>query len=134
MVISAAFYAQLKQWIHPNTTVDKEIVVAISADNSYRHQIYDHSSAQVNVTVVKLRGAKPDTLVTKEFPEFKLKNLADVSKQFNETICIPVTAEGKGRIVIDYNVTYKWKGSILEVKNLKQMDKNNIENQLLIHI
>ena len=132
MLITASFYAQVKQWIRPISTVDKNIVLTISPDNSYRHKVYDHTSAQLNVTVIKWSRFKRDTLVTKDYPEFKLKNLAAVSKRFNETIHIPDA--GRGPIVINYNITYKWKGSILEIKNLKRMDKGMAQDQLLIHI
>lgn len=132
MLITVSFYAQLKQWIRPISTVDKNIVLTISPDNSYRHKVYDHSSAQLNVTVIKLSRFRRDTLVTKEYPEFKLKNLTAVSERFNETIHIPDA--GSGPIVINYNITYKWKGSILEIKNLKRMDKGMAQDQLLIHI
>lgn len=132
MVISISFYAQLRQWIRPINTVDKNIVLTILPDNSYGHKVYDNTSAQLNVTVIKLSRTKQDTLVTKNYPEFKLKNLPAVSERFNETIHIPDA--GKEPIVINYNITYKWKGSILEIKNLKRMDKGRMDDRLLIHI
>jgi len=134
MVITASFHAQIIQWIHPQKAISKNIHLTLSSENNYGHQVYANSSAQLGITVIKLHGRKIDTLLVKEYPEFKLKNLSALSKKFNETISVLDVADNKEQIIVSYSITYKSQGSILKIKSVKWVDKRVTDDQVMIHV
>ena len=133
-VITASFHAQVKKLVIRERKVNKNIELAISTDNNYSSNAYKHCEATIDYTVVKVRGARMDTLLQKEFVPFKLKELPSFAKSFDEKIAVKDVAERKEKIVIYYTVTYSSKGSILKVNHETLVPKDVETDSLRIHI
>jgi hypothetical protein len=133
-VITASFHAQVKKLVIRERKVSKNIDMAISTKSNYSSHAYKYCEAQINYTVIKVRGAQKDTLVQKEFLPFKLKELSQVAKSFDEKIAINDVADRREQILINYTVTYSAKGSILRVNYEQLVPKGAQTDSVRIHI
>lgn len=124
----------LKEWISPEKTVAKNINLQIVEASSYKYKIYRNSSAMLNITVISVHENKSDTLVTKDYPNFKLRNLPLYSKGFNQNIYIPYVLDKKEQIIVLYTIRYTSKGSVLTIPNVKHIGKGTTNDNLLIQI
>lgn len=115
--ITASFHAQVKKLVINERKMNKNIHMAISARNNYSSHTYKYCEARINYTVIKVRGAKRDTLIQKQFLPFKLKELPSLAKEFDEKIAINDVADRREQVLIKYTVTYSSKGSILRVNH-----------------
>ncbi len=129
-----AYSGTVHEWIFPEKTVAKNINLQISKTNNYRYKVYHNSYAMVNVTVISLHKNNIDTLITKDFTDFKLRNLSSYSKTFNQNIHVPDVSDKKQQIVVVYTIKYTSKGSTLMIPNVKYIGKGVTNDNFIIHI
>ena len=133
-IVTLACSAYIKEWISPEKTVTKNINLQIVHSTSYQNRIYRNSSAMLNIVVISLHGNNTDTLLTKDFPDFKLRNLPSYSKEFRQTIFIPNVVDKKEQIIVLYTIKYISKGSVLTIPNIKYVGKGVTNDNLLIQM
>ncbi len=133
-VITLSFSAQIKEWISPEKKVGKNLNLTIVHANPYRSRIYNHSTAMLNVVVIRVVGQKMDTLFVKNYPDFKLTKLSSFSKGFNQNIYIPDVADEKEKIVLVYNIIYTTKESVLTIPTVNFIGKGATNDKFIINI
>lgn len=133
-IVSLACSGYIKEWIFPEKTVAKNINLQIVEASNYRYKVYRNSSAMLNITVISLHGNDRDTLITKDYPDFKLRNLSSYSKGFKQNIYIPGVLDKKEQIIVLYTIKYISKGSVLTVPNVKYIGKGTTNDNYLIQI
>lgn len=133
-VVTASFHAQVKRYVIKEKKTSKSISLIISTVNNYDAHIYQHCQAQLDYTVVKVRGIHVDTIVQKQFSEINLRELPAFAEAFHEVIDIQDVSERREEIIISYNVSYTSKGSVLKVKHEKLVPREAGEDLLGIHI
>lgn len=129
-----AYSPSIKNWIFPEVKVTKNINLEIKQANTYGFKAYRHSSAMLNITVISLRGADVDTLVTKDYPAFKLRNLPSYSKSFKEFISVTDISDRQEQVIVLYTIKYKSDGHILIVPYRKYIGKGTTNDTFLIQI
>lgn len=133
-VVTASFHAQVKEWIIPEETTTKNVLLHVSAGDVYHAKVYDASAAQLHLTVIKIKGKQIRVIMENDYPELKLNQFPDLSQSFNQKIQIADVTDSKEQIVINYVVTYTTKGSVLKIENNKFLAKGNINDELKISI
>ncbi len=134
VVLTASFQTPIKELICPEKPISKTINFKIAPAATYQHKAYAHSFAALHITVIKLKGNRIDTLIEKEYPDFKLSKLTSYSKEFHQIVRIPKVVDSKEQIIFLYNVTYKSKGSSLKVPNANWITRGTTESDIQISI
>ncbi len=134
MAIVVACSVQIKQWIYPEKTVTKDLNLTIVNANSYRSHVYAHSSAMLNVVVIRLRKQQMDTLFVKDYPSFKLSRLSSYSQSFNQRIHVPGVTDKKEKIILVYNIVYKTKESMFVMPYVNYIGKGTTNDNFVITI
>lgn len=132
-VVTASFHAQVKHLLRPEKKVTKSISLIVSKNN-YDPRIYHSSNASVELILIKISKHSTDTIMQKQYPEFRLKKLASFAETFNQTIEIPDVVDRKERILVHYIITYKSKGSVLQIKQGKLIPRKVTEDVAYVQI
>src|SRR5919202_357881 len=106
VVAAASFYAQIKTFVAPARTMDKDISLNVSAGNAYRSRTYADCDAVLHVTFVKESGNENTTLLDVEYPALALRKFPLLTRTFNQTVHVPDVADSREQIVVRYTVTY----------------------------
>jgi hypothetical protein len=130
----ASFSGRINQWIRPEKIVSKNVNLIIVPENNFGSSAYAHSSAMINVTVIKLSDHKTDTIFVKDYPNFSLRSLPSYSRNFKQSIHIPNVADRRERIVFLYTVIYKSKGSLLKIPFVNYIGHGATNDDIHINI
>src|SRR5688500_7161444 len=133
-VITASFHAQVKKFVIKERKTNKIINIAVSTTDSYHLNAYKHCEAKLEYTVIKIRGSQIDTVVQKQLPKFKLKDLSSFASAFNENIEVKDIAVRKEKVVVGYTITYLSNGSVLKVAHETLIPKHETVDSLIINI
>jgi hypothetical protein len=134
VVITASFHAQVKRYVIKESKTNKTINIAVAPSDGYHLKEYANCEAKLDYTVIKIRGGVVDTIVQKQLPKFKLKDLSLFAKAFNENIEVKDVAFKKEKLVVGYTITYLSNGSVLKVAHETLIPKQGAIDSLTINI
>jgi len=115
-------------------SVIKNIDVEVYKTSSYVSPAYANATAQLEVTVVRIRNNKKDTVWQHSFQPTELKNFPESNNPLLQKITIPNVNDRKEKLEIYYKVTYDSKGSILNYWNITTIGKGQQTGKLHIQI
>ena len=132
-LLSALTYFSTKKVNEP-ATVSKNISVEVYKTASYTSAVYENSTAQLEVTVVRVKNNKRDTVWQHAFQPTELKNYPESGKPMTQEISIPNVNDSRESLEVYYKVTYDSKGSILNYWNVTTIGKGQQTGKLNIQI
>jgi hypothetical protein len=133
LVISGLGFFYYKQF-PKEVPVSKNINVEVYKTTSYVAPVYENSTAQLEVTVVRVRNNKKDTVWQHSFKPTELKDYPGSDKPMLQKITIPNVNDRKEKLEVYYKVTYDSKGSILNYWNITTIGRGQQTGKLHIQI
>jgi len=131
MAGSGFFFAKK---VNNATSVSKDIDLEVYKTASYVSPAYANTTASLEVTVVKVRNNKRDTIYQHSFRPTELKNFPASDKPMTQKISIPNVNDKKESLEVYYKVTYDSEGSILNFLNYTTIGKGQQTGKLNIQI
>jgi len=122
-LLGILFLTPLKTIFYKGKPVEKEVNLNIGLDKRYSLPVYANAKADVQITITKWHGKKSTLLWQKSLKDIQLSKNAGLEKVEAQFITIP-TSEKKDRIVVRYLVSYKDKGSTVELAYYDDLPKN----------
>jgi hypothetical protein len=110
-------YKPVKTAFTEETPVDKNITLVIYKDNNYTSEAYDHSSAQVQVIVERIKGEDRCIELDTTFDAKLLKEYPSAENAYIQEVTIPNVFANKEEIEVKYILTYYSGSSLLQVQN-----------------
>lgn len=114
--------------------VNKNINVEVYKTSSYVSPAYANATAQLEVTVVRIKNNKKDTVWQHTFQPTELKDYPSSDKPITQIITIPNVNDNKEKLEVYYKVTYDSKGSILNYWNTTTIGQGQQSGKLHIQI
>jgi hypothetical protein len=133
LLISGLGFFYYKQF-PKEVPVSKNINVEVYKTTSYVAPVYENSTAQLEVTVVRVRNNKKDTVWQHSFKATELKDYPGSDKPMLQKITIPNVNDRKEKLEVYYKVTYDSKGSILNYWNITTIGRGQQTGKLYIQI
>jgi hypothetical protein len=115
-------------------SVSKNIDVEVYKTSSYVAPVYANATAQLEVTVVRIKNNKKDTVWQHSFQPTELKDFPGSDNPLLQKITIPNVNDRKEKLEVYYKVTYDSKGSILNYWNITTIGKGQQTGKLHIQI
>jgi hypothetical protein len=116
------------------TPVNKNINVEVYKTASYASPAYADATASLEVTVVRVKDNKKDTVWQHAFKQTELKDYPASDKPITQRISVPNVNDRKEKLEIYYNVKYNSKGSILDYRNIQTIGQGQQTGKLNIQI
>ncbi|MFZ1800021.1 MAG: hypothetical protein WAU24_09175 [Chitinophagaceae bacterium] len=113
-VLGIIFFNPIKAFILPEKQVAKEVNLNIGTEKRYALPVYANAVADVQITITKWHGSKPTTIWEKTLNDIHLNENAGFEKVEAQTVTIPAS-NNRDKYVVKYLVTYKDKGSVVEL-------------------
>src|SRR5215831_15395134 len=88
IMIGAVMYQPVKEAI-TEKPVDKSVSFAVYKSTSYNSDIYNHTSAQLNITIDKVKGNRRTPVWSKSFDAKLLKQYPSVEQAISQTVTVP---------------------------------------------
>ena len=132
IVIGAAIYPPVKEAI-TQKPVDKSISFAVYKGTTYASDIYNSTSAQLHVTIEKVKGGCRTQVWSKTFDARLLKQYPSSEQAMFQTVMIPKVF-CKEQLQITYTITYNSGGSELQMQNATMVSGNVTTDKLDISI
>jgi hypothetical protein len=115
-------------------SVSKNIDVEVYKTSSYVSPVYAKSTAQLEVTVVRIKNNRKDTVWQHSFQPTELKDFPESDNPLLQKITIPNVNDRKEKLEVYYKVTYDSKGSILNYWNITTIGQGQQTGKLHIQI
>lgn len=97
--------------------VDKTISFTLYKGSNYASKIYRGSSAEISITVEKVRNTRRTVVWDTTFDAKLLSKYPSLKKAMSQNITIPDVIENKEHLELNYVLTYNSNGSILKVQS-----------------
>ncbi|MEO7209782.1 MAG: hypothetical protein ABIY35_02465 [Chitinophagaceae bacterium] len=123
-VLGIIFFNPIKAFVLPEGPVAKEVNLNIGTEKRYALPVYANAIADVQITITKWHGNKSTKIWEKTLNDIHLNENAGFDKVEAQTVTLPVYAN-KDRIVVKYLVTYKDKGSVVELAYYSEISKGS---------
>ena len=125
-------------WFTKNTEsvqpVNKHISVEVYKTASYLSPVYSNATASLEVTIVRVKNNKKDTVWQHSFKPTELKDFPASDKPITQKISIPNVNDSKETLEVYYKVTYNSQGSILNYWNITIIGQGQQSGKLDIKI
>jgi hypothetical protein len=128
------FKKQVMEIVKPVKAEDKQISLAIYANNNYTYKVYDEALAKVHVTVTKVKGNSKTVVWEKSFDAMPLSSYPTISDAITQEVSIPKVFDAKEELLVSYSITYESKGSVLEFVSREVVSKGSKKGSLFIAI
>ena len=132
LVSGSGFFAA--QHVSPSASVSKNINVEVYKTASYISPAYNNTTAALQVTVVRVRGAKRDTAFQHTFQPKQLKDFPGSDKPIVQEITIPNVNDRKEKLEVYYKLTYDSKGSVIHFLNTETIGKGQQTGRFQVQI
>lgn len=132
-VLGIIFFNPIKAFVVSKNQVAKEVNLNIGTEKRYALPVYVNAVADVQITITKWHGSKATKIWEKTLNDIHLNENAGFDKVEAQTVTLPAYAN-KDRIVVKYLVTYKDKGSIVELAYYSEVSKDSKEDSVDVTI
>lgn len=105
------FQPKVKHHFPAEQKTVQTIHIGLGSEQRYASPVYAHALADVQVRIIKWNGNKQEVLWENQFSNISLQQHAGVAEFLSKDIPLPVTVTTKDRIIVNYLVTYKDRGS-----------------------
>ncbi len=133
LVLGSIFFNPIKEFVLEGKPVAKEVNLNIGTEKRYALPVYANAIADVKITITKWHGSKSTKIWEKTLNDIHLSKNAGFEKVEAQSVTIPAL-DNKDKIVVKYLVTYKDKGSIVELAYYSVVSKNSKENSVDVTI
>ena len=96
--------------------VDKNISFAVYKGTAYASPVYNNTSAQLHVSIEKVKGIKHTKVWSKTFDGRQLKQYPSLEQAMLQTVKVP-NVEADEQMEITYIITYNSGGSELQMQS-----------------
>ena len=131
---SAIFHTQVTGLFTTEKPANKEINFSIARDSSYDCNVYDMTSATIQVIVFKVKDHKQIVLWNKTYDTMQVKQYPTTSNALRQTVKVKNILDRKEQLFVTYIITYNTKGSVIKVENGTSVLKGGKEGRLAIII
>lgn len=132
-VLGAIFFKPIESLLSSGKLTSKEVNVDFGTEKRYALPIYAHTVADVKITITKWHGNKSTTVWEKSFNDIQLKEQAGMEKDV-QSVTIPNFSDRKDKIIVQYLVTYKDNGSVVQLVYYSDVSKDKNESSVDITI
>jgi hypothetical protein len=132
IIIGTAVYKPVKEAMR-GKPVDKSISFAVYKGTAYASDIYNNTSAQLHVTIQKVKSGQRIQVWSKSFDAKLLKQYPSPEQAIFQTVMIPKVF-CKEELEITYTITYNSGGSELQMQNATVVSGNAVTDKLDISI
>jgi hypothetical protein len=132
VVIGAAIYQPVTEAMTVKP-VDKSISFAVYKDTGYSSDIYNNTSAQLHITIEKVKGNIRTQMWSKTFDAKLLKQYPTLQEAMSQTVVVPKVL-AKERLEIAYTIIYNSGGSELQMQNASVVAVNAMTGKFDIRI
>ncbi len=115
-------------------TVSKSINMEVYKTSSYVAPVYKNTTATLEVTVLRVKHNKRDTVWQHTFQPTELKDFPESNNPIMQQISIPNVNDKKETLEIYYKVIYNTQGNILNSWNYTTIGKGQQSGNLNIQI
>jgi len=131
IIIGAAMYQPVKE--AREKPVDKSISFAVYKGTAYASDIYNNTSAQLHVTIEKVKGGQCIQVWSKTFDAKLLRQYPSSEQAIFQTVMVPKVF-CKENLEITYTITYNSGGSELQMQSATVVSGTVITDKLDISI
>jgi hypothetical protein len=114
--------------------VNKNINFEVYKNASYVSPAYAHAFATLQVTIVRVKGNKKDTVWEHTYQPKELKDYPASDKPMVQKITIPNVNDKKEKLEVYYRIIYNAQGSVLNMLNTTTIGKGEQLGKLNIQI
>jgi hypothetical protein len=132
IVIGAAMSQPVKEAL-TGKPVDKSISIAVYKGTTYASDIYNNTSAQLHVTIEKVKDGHRTQVWNKTFDARLLKQYPSPGQAILQTVTVPKVF-CKEHLEVIYTVTYNSGGSQLQMQSVAVVPGNVTTDKLDISI
>lgn len=132
-VLGIIFFKPIHSFFTPGKLISKEVDVDFGTEKRYALPVYAHTVADVKITVTKWHGKKPTKVWEKSFKNIQLKEQAGMEKDV-QSITIPNFSDKKDKIIVQYLVTYRDNGSVVQLAYYSDVSKDGTESSVDVTI
>jgi hypothetical protein len=132
IVIAAALSQPIKKAM-TQKAVDKNISFAVYKGTAYASPVYNNTSAQLHVTVEKVKGIKHTKVWSKTFDARQVQQYPSLEQAMLKTVTVPKVSQDE-HLQITYTITYNSGGSELQMYSLVLVDRNDMGGKVDISI
>ena len=132
IVIGAAMCQPVKEAM-TSKPVDKSISIAVYKGTPYASDIYNNTSAQLHVTIEKVKDGHRMQVWNKTFDARLLKQYPSPEQAMLQTVTVPKVF-CKEHLEVTYTVTYNSSGSQLQMQSAAVVPGNMTTDKLNISI
>lgn len=134
LLITAIFKTTLTNLFFTEKPADKQISFSIARDSNYDGEAYDMELATVHVIIFKVKEKKQIVLWDKVFDTLQLKKYPTAANAMYQAVTIKNVSDQKEQLFVTYIVTYKTKGSIMQLENGTSVARGASQEKLCISI
>ena len=128
-VTIAAGYRPIMREIN-SKPVAKNVSFLLYKGSNYSSKVYKGSSAQVYVSVEKVRNTARTIVWDTTFDSKQLNKYPSAKKSLSQKVTIPNVIESKEHLEINYLLTYKSKGSVLNIQS-RNFNSNGMDTLII---
>ncbi len=117
LVLGAAIYSPAKEALTKEAPVSKSISFAVYKGGNYSSEVYNNTSAQINIVVEKVNGKTRTTVWSKTFDAKLLNQYPGIEDALSQKVTVPNVLGNKEHLEVTYTLTYNSKGSELRMQS-----------------
>lgn len=134
VLVLAAFTKPVKQILHPEQAISKNISLAVFSNDNYKASIYAHASASLQVSIVKNRGGERKLVWQKNYDAKLLTQYPSLANALSEKVVVNNILDSKDKLEVIYTLTYKDNGNSLQLMDGTIITKGQKDGKLFINI
>ncbi|HVX49098.1 MAG TPA: hypothetical protein VHB48_03040 [Chitinophagaceae bacterium] len=133
-IMLAAWNKPLREMMTPEKTVSKNVSLAVFRADSYNSTVYADASASLEVYIVKVRGNERKVVWQKNYDARLLNDYPMLQNALSQNVTVNNVVDSKDKLEVVYRLTYKTKGSELELYDGTTINKGEKDGKLFINI
>lgn len=129
---SGMFFQPTGKYTYPaENRTEQTIHIALGSEQRYASPVYANAKADVTVRIIKWKGDKPQVVWQKEINDINLQQHAGVQEFLAKDVELPQVANSRDRVTVNYLITYKDRGSEMQLQYNKEVKpvagKNSVQ-------
>lgn len=133
-IMLAAWNKPLREMMTPEKTVSKNVSLAVFRADNYNSTVYADASASLEVYIVKVRGNERKVVWQKNYDARLLNDYPMLQNALSQNVTVNNVVDSKDKLEVVYRLTYKTKGSELELHDGTTINKGEKDGKLFINI
>jgi hypothetical protein len=134
VVLLAAWTKPMIENLNFEKPVNKNISFAVYKNTTYASNVYNDASAKLQVSIVKVRGNKRETVWQKSYDAKLLKEYPTLANAMMQQVVIKNVVDSKEHLEVEYTVTYGSKNGTMQLQDGATISKGAQVGNLFINI